>query len=107
MLPGSSFVGQGEIWHKQRYVATVDYRIQLWRLPAGDEALPRYPQLAEPNADLAAGSLIVVSGELFLPVGDICTLRVETGHACKVYLDPQGVGSGYYHISLLDIADFC
>ena len=105
MLPGSSFVGHGEIWHKQRYIATVDYRMQLWQLPGDNEDVPRCPQLAEPNADLATGSIIVVSGEMYLPVGDICALKVETGHECRVYLDPQGVGSGYYHVSLLDITD--
>lgn len=65
MLPGSSFVGQGEIWHKQRYVATVDYRIQLWQLPAGDEGLPGCPQVTEAKADLAGGTVALLG----FPIG--------------------------------------
>lgn len=104
MLPGLEFSGQGEILHHGRLLATVFYRIQLWRLAVDDNGLSHVVP-SEPRADLATGSIVVDSGDTLLPLGELCTLKVETGHECKVYLDPQGIGSGYYRLSILDIAD--
>lgn len=101
MLPGQEFVGHGEISRNGRHLATVYYRIQLWRLAIDDNGLPQ----TAPRRDLATGSIVVASGDILLPAGEICTLKVETGHECKIYLDPQGIGSGYYRMSVLDIAD--
>jgi len=105
MLPGQVITGHGEISHHGRHLATVYYRIQLWRLAVDDNGLSQAVQGAEPRGDLATGSIVVDSGDLLLPAGEICTLKVETGHSCRVYLDPQGIGSGYYRVSVLDMTD--
>ena len=105
MLPGQELVGRGEISHNGRHLATVHYRIQMWRLAIDDNGVPHSGHVDKPREDLATGSIVVDSGDMLLPVGEICTLKVETGHDCKVYLDPQGIGSGYYRMSVLDIAD--
>jgi hypothetical protein len=103
MLPGLEFSGQGEILHNGRHLATVHYRVQTWRLASDDNGFPHGVQEAEPRGDLATRSIVMDAGAKLLPAGEICTLKVETGHECRVYLDPKG--SGYYRISLVDISD--
>lgn len=105
MLPGQVITGQGKISYNGRQLASVYYRIQLWRFATYESGLTQAAQSGDPVGDLATGSIVVDSGDTLLPAGDICTLTVETGHECKVYLDPQGIGSGYYRLSVLDIAD--
>lgn len=105
MLLGQKSFGRGGLFVRGRHLATVQYRIEERRTRGDDDWLPLVAQAPAADGWAADGSIVVIEGDRYLPVGETCTLKLETGTECKVYLSPQRIGSGCYRISIAEAAD--
>lgn len=89
--------GSGEIRFADQWLATVTYTIfQRGATAAGS-------QLSAAQEPCGAwGSVIVVTGERYLPVGATCELRLNNGRKCLVALQaPSKPGAGKFPVQFL------
>lgn len=104
MTPIRTLQGTGRLSQNGRYLATVNYQIEVRQIVAREHHQPEYQPHDVELRRRALGVLLVTDGDTLLPVDQTCVLTLMGGRDCYVRLEAVNPPSRHFRLYIQNLA---